>query len=197
VDQNKFTGNTILNLFIWYMLANVSDYDARITAGKRVEKQILDALRKKGYRIEDPTSGEDKHDKIDGWWLDKQGKRFPIQVKYRETGDDIIFELIQDFSTNNAGRDMKSKAVLYLVADTHGTTRMFLVKPIKDKAQEIIQHVIGGLKTNPSETRFRGQGWEAKVQFDRAHGQKKLVAYLKPNLFSALATWQSLFENKI
>lgn len=176
------------------MLANVSNYGERISAGKRVEKQILDALCKKGYRIEDPTSSEDMHDKIDGWWLDKQGKRFPIQVKYRETGDDIIFELIQDIQTNNAGRDMKSKAVLYLVADTHLTTRMFLVKPIKEKAQEIIQSVIGDLKKNAYQNDFRGHGWEAKIRTDRAHGQKKLMAYMNPNLFTPLATWRLSFE---
>ena len=52
------------------MLAGL-DYDQRVDAGKRVEKKILDALRAKGIKIEDPTSSQDMHDKIDGWWLGK------------------------------------------------------------------------------------------------------------------------------
>lgn len=175
------------------MLADQPDYQKRISAGKNIEQKILNALRDKGYKIEDPTPSEDMHDKIDGWWINKKGTRFPVQVKYRETGDDIIFELVQDFSTKNLGRDMKTKAVVYIVTDTHRITRMFLVKPIKEKAQEITKVVLDALRENPTQTAFSGKGWQAKVQTDRAHGQRKLMAYLSPSLFSALATWNLNF----
>lgn len=171
------------------MLATIGDYSKRIEAGKRVEHKIINSLRQMGYKIEDPTSREDMTDKIDGWWIDKKGNRYPLQIKFRQSGDDIIFELIQDVRLNNEGRDMKSKAVLYLVADTHGKTRMFLTAPIKQKAKEVLDVIQKELKQSPFQLDFRGHGWEAKMQYDKAHGQKKLVAYFSPDLFDALAVW--------
>lgn len=171
------------------MLANISNYNDRIAAGKSVESQIINALRQKGFKIDNPTASEDKYDKIDGWWVDKKGNRYPLQIKFRQSGNDIIFELIQNMTSGNEGRDLKSKAILYIIADTHGTTRMLLVQPIKKKANEILDYIKKELLKNPNQQNFGGQGWEAKIQFDRAHGQQKLVAYFDPRLFDILATW--------
>lgn len=171
------------------MFANIQNYRDRIEAGREVEAKILNALRQKGFKIDDPTPSEDKYDKIDGWWVDKKGTKYPIQIKFRQSGDDIIFELIQNMTSGNEGRDLKSKAVIYLITNTHGITRMLLVRPIKKKAHEILDYVKRKLTMAPTETNFSGSGWEAKIQYDRAHGQKKLVAYLDPRLFDILATW--------
>lgn len=172
------------------MLANISNYSDRIDAGKRVEKTILDALRQKGYKINDPTSTEDKYDKIDGWWIGTKGTPYSVQVKFRQSGDDILFELVKDLNKNIPGRDLISKAHVYLVADRSGMTRMFLTKPIKEKAQHILDDIQKELKTQPNKTNWNGSGWQAKLQIDRAHGQPKIVAYFRPSLFQALATWQ-------
>lgn len=177
------------------MLAGL-DYGQRVDAGKRIEKKILDALRAKGMKIEDPTSNQDIHDKIDGWWFAKNSdKKYPVQVKFRQSGDDILFEIMKDFDRNVTGRDMKSKSVLYLVADRHGRTRLFQTEPIKKKAQDILKMVQDELSKDPRQTRWSGNGWEAKMQFDAAHGNKKLMAYFSPNAFNALATWDlNLYE---
>lgn len=175
------------------------DYNQRVDAGKRVEKKILDALRSKGIKIEDPTSSQDMHDKIDGWWLGKNNnQKYPVQIKFRQSGNDILFEIIKDLDRNIAGRDLKSKSVLYLVADKHGTTRLFQTEPIKKKAQEILNIVQQDLEDDPKQTRWSGNGWEAKIQYDSAHGNKKLVAYFNPNVFNSLATWDlNLYEEVI
>jgi hypothetical protein len=171
------------------MLAGISNYGDRITAGKRVEHAIVDQLRKKGFTIEDPTPGQDMHEKIDGFWVDKKQNKYPLQIKFRETGDDIIFELIKDVDRKIDGRDLKTKAVLYLVADRQGVTRMFLTKPIKDKAQEILKTILAELENNPNKANWEGPHWQAKLQVDRAHGQRKIMAYFNPKMFSALGTW--------
>lgn len=177
------------------MLAGL-DYDQRVDAGKRVEKKILDALRAKGIKIEDPTSSQDMHDKIDGWWLGKNNnQKYPVQVKFRQSGDDILFEIVKDFNRNIPGRDMKSKSVLYLVADRNGRTRLFHTEPIKKKAQDILKMVQDELKQNPRQDRWSGNGWQAKMQYDARDGNKKLMAYFSPNSFNALATWDlNLYE---
>lgn len=170
------------------MLATTQNYKDRIHRGKEVELQIINKLKSLGYHIDPPTEHEDMFHKIDGWWVTKNHK-YSFQIKFRERGDDIIFELIQNMDTQNPGRDLKSKATLYIVMDTKKNIRMFLTKPIKDKANEILSHIKIALQKTPLETNFSGNGWEAKIQYDRAHGQKKLVAYFDPKLFEALATW--------
>lgn len=171
------------------MLADIPDYNTRISAGKVVEKSILDGLRKRGIKIDNPSESEDKYEKIDGWWIDSKQRRHPLQVKFRQSGDDILFELTKDIDKKIVGRDLKSKATLYLVANRSGTTRLFFTKPIKEKAEQLLKTVEDDLKKEPHKTQWSGNGWEVKLQIDRAHGQRKLVAYFKPNLFDAIASW--------
>lgn len=172
------------------MLANIPDYNQRISAGKSVEEKILNALRQRGYKIENPSEQEDKYEKIDGWWIGKNGGRFPLQVKFRESGDDILFELVKDMDKGISGRDPISKSVIYLVVNRTGDARMYLTKPIKKKAQQIVAIIYDELKKNPSKTLWSGDKWEARIQYDRAHGQRKLVAYFHPALFDALVEWK-------
>jgi hypothetical protein len=164
------------------MLANISNYDDRISAGKVVESRILNALRQLGYTIENPSSSEDQNDKIDGWWIGKTGSRVPLQVKFRETGDDILFELVKDLDKGIPGRDIISNAALYLVVDRSGKTRLFLTKPIKDQAQKIVDVLLPVIRRDSGKSFWSGHGWEVRVQHDRAHGQRKLVAYFDPSL---------------
>jgi len=166
------------------MLANIHNYGDRISAGKETEAKILNALRKMGQQISDPTPEEDKYKKIDGWW-DLKGTKRPVQVKFRETGDDILFELVKDIDRNIDGRDLISEADLYLVVN-----REFLSKPIKEKAKEILAIVEKDRAQSPFKVNWWGTDWQVKLQIDRAHGQRKLVAYFKPELFNALATWK-------
>lgn len=171
------------------MLADLPS-DVRLQGGRGVEHKILDQLRQKGIKIEPPSSREDVIDKIDGWWIGRDGnKKFGLQVKFRQSGDDILFELIRDIDRKQLGRDMKGSAQLYLVADRSGHTRLYTTKPIKEKAQELIdtfQHEFGA---DPFRTKWYGNGWEMKVQVDRAEGHRKLVAYFSPNLFEPIAEW--------
>lgn len=177
------------------MIADNPNYNQRIEQGKRIESKIIFALRAMGFHIDDATAHQDMHDKVDGFWIDKKGTRYPFQIKWRQSGDDIIFELIQNMVTGNEGRDYKSSAQLYIVADTHGKTRMFLAKPIKEKAKSVLASVQSDLKKNPQQFNFQGYGWEVKIQFDRADGHKKMVAYFSPELFEPLAVWRlNLYE---
>jgi hypothetical protein len=171
------------------MLATTTNYSQRIAGGKKIEHKIIDALRALGYTIDDPTPSQDMHDKIDGWWHGTKGGLFPLQIKFRETGDDILFELIADVDRKIEGRDMKSKATVYLIADRMGITRMLLIKPIKELAAKLLARFEKDVQEKPYSTYWEGDGWEMRLQYDRAHGQRKVVAYFSPRLFEILKTW--------
>jgi hypothetical protein len=168
------------------MLAAITSYPERIKAGKKKEKIILDTLRLRGMVIEDPTAKEDQEDKIDGWII-KDGKRYALQVKFRENGDDIIFEVLKDVKRNILGRDSVSQAHYYLVVDRHGNARMFLVASIKNIVQQILPLARGLYSTN--QTRWKGKGWELKITLDKANGNTKLMAYFDPSMFRCFGEW--------
>lgn len=168
------------------MLATITNYQQRVAEGKAKEKIILDTLRQNGFVIEEPTAQEDMEDKIDGWMI-QDGKRLAIQVKFREVGNDIIFEVMKDLDRGIVGRDSVSKAYYYLVVDRTGTARLFLTAPIKKLAQRMIPIAKGLYGTR--KTDWKGIGWELKITIDRAHGNNKLMAYFNPGMFECLGEW--------
>jgi hypothetical protein len=165
------------------MLNTVTDYNTRVALGKSRELEIIEFLRKKGYKIIEPTSSQDMHDKIDGFICPKMGGKLSFQLKQRESNQgDIIFEIIKDWDRNIEGRDLQSKADLYIVVDRYGHINIFNTKEIKDKARELL--ALADKNPNNQE----GTHWELKFTQDFAHGQTKLMAFFNPNLFKIIAS---------
>jgi hypothetical protein len=180
------------------ILADNPNYRDRISGGRRIETNILNQLREKGLTIENPKDSEDKYDKIDGWLINKNSNvKYAIQIKFRETGDDIIFELVKDLDKKIEGRDLISKASVYIVSDRNGKTRMLLTKEIKDKANQLLSVINSDLEKNPDKTFWHGNGYQVRIQTDRAHGQRKMVAYFTPNLFTIHATWDLNIQESV
>jgi len=172
------------------LTADIGNYNQRIAAGKVKEKAIVDQLRKYGIKIDDPTAQEDMYDKIDGWIYDKTGAKKSVQIKFRESGDDIIFEIVKDLDQNRPGRDMISKAELYLVVDRSGSGKLISTDAVKKKASELLKVVQSDLQKVPNKTQWSGVGWEVKITQDRAHGQNKLMGYFNPKMFSIIHNWK-------
>ena len=83
----------------------------RVEAGKKVESAIIAKLNEIGMKLSQPTNSEDILQKVDAWYVNKQGKRVGIQIKYRESGSDLLFEVFDTFvefksDKNKMGRDM-------------------------------------------------------------------------------------------
>lgn len=170
-------------------MLNHQDYSARLASGKAVEKEILNVLRKAGITIEEPAVNEDMVDKIDGWMTWK-GKRVSVQVKFREGGDDVIFEIIKDIDQNIPGRDMVSKADYYLVMDTMNIIRLFAVEQIKTMAKLVRDHVLGELHYTPSRTDWGSRtACNVKITVDKCHGNRKMMAYFNPKMLTSLGEW--------
>lgn len=161
-----------------------------MVVGRAIEKEIIEFLRSKGLVITPATVGEDMHDKVDAWII-WNGKREAVQIKFREGGNDVIFEILRDFDKMLPGRDMVSKASIYIIMDTHHTIRMFRVEDLKAKAQALQDYVYQDLEHFPRKTAWgKPNHCSVKITIDRASQQRKLMAYFNPAMLNVLGTWQ-------
>ncbi len=171
-------------------MLNELAYQDRVQMGKVVEKEILDVLRKHGMVIEEPTAAEDMQDKIDGWLI-KDGQRIPIQVKFREGGDDIIFEIVKDIDRRTIGRDMASKAELYAVMNTANMIRLFAVAELKKMAVTVRDFILGELGNGSVKTEWGSKtACQVKLTVDKRHGNRKLMAFFNPKMLKSLGEWR-------
>lgn len=165
--------------------ADNPDYSLRVGMGKSREAMVLNKLTKMGYKTEPSNSTEDIRDGIDGWIVDEDG-RHSVQIKVREGGDDIIFELIKDISRKLPGRDMHSKSDYYLMVGRGGEGKLFRTEDIKAKATELFNMVMKEIDTNTLRREYSSNRWEVKATYDRATGNPKIMAFMNPRLFEVL-----------
>ncbi len=96
-----------------------ASFRERVNSGLAMEALIADAIQAHGLKLEPATHAEDCERGIDRWLL-RNGKRQSMQIKYRETGSDLLFEVYGRFygwdnPNNKKGRDMKDNVQLYAV----------------------------------------------------------------------------------
>lgn len=169
------------------MLATIPSYAERVRQGRLQETSIIDAMKAAGMLLQLPTRTEDITYKVDVWMIDDFGDRHPLQIKLRENGDDIIFEIMKDLDCYLTGRDALCRAEYYFVVDRQGMGRLFLTGPIKRFAEKVHEIVKQDLSVNPAKEFWRGSnGWEAQITRDKAHGNRKLMGYFSTNLFVAI-----------
>ena len=171
-------------------MLNGESYQERVAHGKEGERNILDVIRKSGIHITEPTAEQDIHEKIDGW-MDWKGKQVAVQVKFRESGDDVLFEVLKDIDKGTVGRDMRCKAEYYLVRNRCGKIRMYLVEELKAKVATFQDLVLGEIRKNTGVTTWgrTGSPIVVKIVFDRCHGNRKLIAYFNPSYLKCLGEW--------
>jgi len=155
----------------------------RVKHGKEREGQIANALKQQvGLNIIEASDDDDKARKVDRW-LDRNGKQIALQIKYRETGEDLLF-----------GRDMLGDAQLYAVLKTDKQTVVMVptdyAKTIIREMIEIVQQHGWTVENHISKTfRFfqHGHKIELKAQKDPRDGRQKMVAYIPAAVFESEA----------
>lgn len=171
------------------------DTRTRVQRGLKRENQIAEALRDQaGLQIVDATPDEDKERKVDRWIESPEG-RIAVQIKYREVGTDLLFEVYDKFNgwddpNNKLGRDMFGDAEQYAVLLSDRKT-VIMVPTATAKA--LIEKMIAEAKkgwTEISHTKtlnYRHNGilCQLKAQSDPADGRSKMVAYIPPVYFWA------------
>jgi hypothetical protein len=166
--------------------------DDRVAAGKAMESRIIDALKSAGWEIRPATVQQDKYDKIDGF-VKRGGSWLPLQIKYRDTGDEIAMETIFDWNPDQLagrvifnGRDMIGHAKLYACLNQGG--RVIRVcsaeeakSAAKDAANKLVQDFIQSGRRMATTTKA-----EARITGDPANGRAKVMAFVKPAAMSSL-----------
>ncbi len=152
-------------------------YDDRVSHGKGVEDQIYFNMVACGMKLRKPSSREDMYDKIDAWWNTGKGEE-PIQIKYRDTGYDILFEVIKDIRRGIPGRDMISKAKYYAVL-INGTVTIVSV----DEAKKMIEKAVEAADEQGFDDRgnFKHGSIMLRIRPDPASRQEKLIAFVPKN----------------
>ena len=178
------------------------DNATRVRHGLNRERQIADALRTQaGLPIEDATGMEDRERKVDRW-IAYPGKRVTLQIKYRETGEDLLFEVYDKFfgwddPKNKVGRDMMGDSTEYAVLLQDRKTIVMVPVAVAKRAIGIM---VEGAKRQwtvegPHGSTFRyftnGCKLELKVQRDPRDGRPKMVAYIPSGYFAAIAQAQT------
>lgn len=154
----------------------------RVKIGKVVEADIVSTLRANNLVVSEASLKQDMFDKID-CWVTWQGERLSTQIKYRETGRDILFEVFHTFlgfdhPQNRVGRDMKGKCHLYAVKLGK---MVYLFKT--DRLKKIVEDLLQAAK-NIGWGEFRSvklRGSELKLQVDPSDNRSKVCAYISPD----------------
>lgn len=117
-----------------------NNMDSRIIYGKSVERMICDTLRQEfGWVLIAATSNEDRYEKIDAFRHIEGTKFVPIQIKYRSSRDDILFE-VHRFDGKPGypnGRDYISRAQLYVGLSPEG--KSIIVCSIEDLKKDSLE----------------------------------------------------------
>lgn len=173
------------------------DSRTRVAHGRQREAQIATALRNAGLSIADASDHEDKHEKIDRWVMYPNGQRVALQIKYRETGNDILVEVFDKFfgwddPRNKIGRDMIGAASQYAVLLNDQTT---IVIVESSQLKSLVEVMISGARQGWTVERYpvstfryfsHGVKLELKSQRDPRDGRQKMVAYIPANYFIAV-----------
>jgi hypothetical protein len=138
----------------------------RVAAGKKMELRIIDSMNAAGFAVTAATAQEDQYQKIDGW-LDGQS----LQIKYRETGNDILFEVYKDWDRGIEGRDLCGKADLYACVNLAGQGVIVRTTDIKNMVR-------AALPTVRAAGSYKSGGLDIKLRPDAYHGQLKCVAFI-------------------
>lgn len=174
--------------------ANMSqDINSRVKFGKGAEAKILNALREQhGWVIAGATNEQDMYGKIDGI-VRKADQQIPIelpapiQVKYRDSGDDILLEVVWKLTDPNApveslltGRDMVGKSTLYACANQAGT--LIRVRSAQE-AKQIARGLLEKLLASKRSVYTDGSN-QIRIVNDPRDQRTKVNAFINPNSFS-------------
>lgn len=177
------------------------EYATRVQAGRAKESKVVkelmkcNALKSRGYRVEEAGARDDISLGVDAWLIGKSGQKIGVQVKHRESsGDDIAMEMVKSFDSRTgniirAGRDAREHAVYFAVANRSGTSidivdandaRDYANQVVKDAMNDkkFMQSFSMGRGSNTYRSHFEGERVEVKMATDRETGMPKLLAYV-------------------
>lgn len=180
-------------------------YASQIAFGKAQEKKIFAAAAQScGLRVTPGTPYEDQVLKIDGyWWPEGGGGKQPFSMKYRDTGDDVLFEVIKPYvadpildAKNRLGRDVKpagqpanqfnpasAQGPKYIMFLSRAGNKLSIIeaqpcyKVIQDMLEEINDRGWNQEARSQRKVHITSNG-VMRLQTDSSSGVQKVMAYL-------------------
>lgn len=161
-------------------------YQTRVIKGKAKEARIIQAMAsqcgltvRRGTQREDTKLGIDCHVKM-------HGKEISTQIKARQSGDDVEYEVLADVYSEKPGRDTRVQAELYAVV-SRGKLILIKSRDVRQAIKDLYDMVKAERKRNYMKTLFhlpyRGVNCEMRIQDDRSSGETKLMAYIPLDFF--------------
>jgi hypothetical protein len=166
----------------------------RTRVGLEIQRRVIAQLRSLGEDILEARNDDEEGRGIDFWWKMDDGEYHSVQFKYRQSGDDLLYELLYDVDTEEDGRDMKGESEFYLWIDTHGVGR--LVKT--DLIRQLTPEMLKAYHDRPYRKVIDGDGWQLwnlpeRGEYNDAGVERiKLIAYVKPSSVDVL--WEAQFR---
>jgi hypothetical protein len=163
----------------------------RVSFGKKVESNIISKLTDAGWKITPASQSQDMFDKIDGF-VHLSNTVLPIQIKYRDSQDDILLEVMKGWTPEKFGvgvpiefngRDMIGHAAIYVSLSKDGNTiRVRSANEAKSVAESMVRRLKDNYrKSGGKETSLQTPKGEAKITNDPANPSlRKVMAFIKP-----------------
>jgi hypothetical protein len=168
---------------------------ARVSFGKKKEAIIIEALKNIGWIVRPASPQEDMVRHIDAWIKKTEDSaETPVQIKYRDSGDDILMEVIKFWSgemftrpltdMDFNGRDMSGSAVLYVVLNqARDMLRIRRISEAKDIAKKMTEMLAVDYKMMGKRNLNTRTG-TIRITPDPATGRDKVMAYINPDAFN-------------
>lgn len=174
---------------------NTMEYNERVREGKRGEAIIIRKLRELGYRIREPSPTDDIFEKIDGYIVNKTSTEEPVQIKYRQTGIDLLMETC--FLTYPSGDEIPCEKIVMNGRDVKGTAKVFICvekdrrtirfcdySSMKKEAVRMTNHLLSMRKKNQTKTLYRETTiGQVRVSQDKCSKRSKIIFFCKPDTF--------------
>ena len=152
-------------------------------------------LREMGYFIDDSTFKEDTKKGIDFWWYMLDEKWHSVQLKKRQSGDDLIHELIYNVDTMQPGRDVLGISEYTLWTDREQVGRLVLTDYLRNLTEETW---LPTYRAKPYRSWWGGEFWEMWKLLEKGESGQfederwKVVAFVKPDPADIL--WEGQFS---
>ena len=167
----------------------------RVAFGKGKESVIMDAMRDVGWSVKPARDQEDYMQHIDAWVKKTpQSAAIPVQIKYRDAGDDILLEVIKYWSSEMFtrplmdsdfnGRDMSGVAIQYVGLNlSRDVLRVRSIKEGREIAKDMTEILANDFKTMGRQIVKCKEG-TIRITPDPANGREKVIAYINPEAFT-------------
>lgn len=178
-------------------------YRARMAEGKRGEEEVAEVLRTQfGLKIEAVTEHQDRWQKVDRIVVAPSGRRKTLQIKYREYGHDILFDVYEPFygegdPRTGKGRDLQSKCDLYACrVGTH--LHLLHGSALRRLVEQAVTFWRGlGSPTEVGTTVEAPRGILLRVRQDHHSGRPKMLLFIPAAAFDAANIWTKTLDKWI